>query len=49
MTYTALALLFALACIGIGARAGLALARPLVAALLAGAMILAQFALLIPR
>jgi len=49
VTYTALALLFALVCIGIGARAGLGLARPLVAALLAGAMILAQFALLIPR
>jgi hypothetical protein len=49
VTYTAVALLFALICIGVGARAGLGSARPLVTALLAGAMVLAQFALLIPR
>lgn len=49
MTYTALALFFALVCIGIGARAGLGASRPLVAACLAGAIVLAQFALLIPR
>ena len=49
MTYTALALVFALVCIGVGARAGLGVARPVVAACLAGAMVLAQFALLIPR
>jgi hypothetical protein len=46
MTYTALGVLFILACVGLGARGGNRVARPWLAASLATAIVLAQFAVL---
>ena len=49
MTYTALAIVFMLGCVALGSRGGPRRARPWVAAVLAVAMIVTQFALLTAR
>jgi hypothetical protein len=49
VTFTAVAVAFMLACIVLGARGGARVARPIVAALLAVVMVVAQFALLASR
>jgi len=49
MTYTALAILFMLVCVGVGAWGGARVAQPWFAAGLAAAMVVAQFAVLASR
>ncbi|MGH2492391.1 MAG: hypothetical protein ACRDF9_12865 [Candidatus Limnocylindria bacterium] len=49
MTYTALAVIFILVCVGMGALGGSVARRPWVPALLAMAMVVVQFALLVSR
>jgi hypothetical protein len=49
MTYTGLAIAFVLICVAVGAWGGVRAGRPWVAAVLAAAMVVAQFVVLLTR